>query len=310
MTDLAALGTDLAHARCAEIAGVDRHRRRALGTAVAFERTDAEAVFKRRGQAAGKFLGAGHDVLQAAELFRRTAAQVHLEECRGCQQERDRVALDQLADPAPVERVGMIHHADAERCRQAERDGEPERVEERQDAEDLVVMGKRERLAHLLDVGHDVVLGQHHPFRLAGTAAGKDDRCQAVEQRVFSARCSVFRFLCDPAGSNELRRHRLIGGRLFQHAIQHRRRQQPEKQGPHFLEKPRFGGEIFQQQCLAGHGDVHLVEKCPRSDHGLELALVRAGCQHLIVGGVVEVDRDLSEQQRGVVDQRAGHRRR
>jgi hypothetical protein len=88
VADLAALGADLAEAGGAEVVRVHRHRRRAFGAAVAFERADAELLLERRGQPLGQFLRAGHHHAQAAEILRRAAAHVKLQERRRRQQER------------------------------------------------------------------------------------------------------------------------------------------------------------------------------------------------------------------------------
>ena len=114
MADLAALGADLAETRGAEVARVHRHGRRAFGQAIAFERADAELVLKRLRDAVGQFLRAGHDELQAAEIFRFAAADVHLQERRRRQQERHAVVAHQRADGFRVERADMIDHANAE----------------------------------------------------------------------------------------------------------------------------------------------------------------------------------------------------
>ena len=135
MADPAALRADLAEAGRAEVARVDGNDRRALGAAVAFERADAEAVLEREREALRQFFGADDHELQAAEIFRRAAAHVDLQERRRRQQERDAVLADELADGFGVERVGMIDDADAEHRGQPERDGEAEGMEEGQDAE-------------------------------------------------------------------------------------------------------------------------------------------------------------------------------
>ena len=164
----------------------------AFGAAVAFERADAELLLERGGQPLGQLLGGGRHHAQAAEILRRAAAHVELQEGRRRQQERQRVLADQRADGFGFERIGMIHHPRPQHRRQAKRAGEAERVEERQDAHKAVRAVQAEDLFELLDVRADVVVAQHHAFRLARAAAGEDDRRQVVQRGLASrARASA-----------------------------------------------------------------------------------------------------------------------
>ena len=101
------------------------------------------------GDALGQFLRTRRHEAQAAELFRRAAAQVNLQERRRGQQERHRVFLHQPAHGLRVERIRVVNHADAERRRQRQRAREPERMEERQHAENTVARAERRRPARV-----------------------------------------------------------------------------------------------------------------------------------------------------------------
>ncbi len=181
MADLAALGADLAEAGGAEVVRVDRHRRRAFGAAVAFERAEAELLLERGGQPLGQLLRRRHHHAQAAEILRRAAAHVELQERRRRQQERQGVLADQRADGFGIERVGMVRHPHAQHRRQAKRAREAEGMEERQDAHEAVASVQAEDLFELLDVRADVVVAEHHALGIARAAAGEDDRRQIVQ---------------------------------------------------------------------------------------------------------------------------------
>src|SRR5262249_55614907 len=80
MADGAALGTDLAECGGAEVGAIDGDDRGTLGAAIAFEWTNAEAVFEGLRDALGEFFRASHDEAEAAEIFRLAAARVSVEE--------------------------------------------------------------------------------------------------------------------------------------------------------------------------------------------------------------------------------------
>ena len=75
--------------------------------------------------------------------------------------------LNQAADGLRVQRIGMIDGADTDAERQAECPREPERMEERQHAHDLVVTLHPKNLRNRLQIGDDVVMREHHPLGLA-----------------------------------------------------------------------------------------------------------------------------------------------
>ena len=80
MADASAFGADLAESGGAKIAGVDSDHGRTFGAAVAFERTNAEAVLESESEGLGQFFGADNHELQAAEIFGQAAARVGLQE--------------------------------------------------------------------------------------------------------------------------------------------------------------------------------------------------------------------------------------
>ena len=130
--------------------------------------------------------------MQAAEIFGEAAARVGLQERGSGEKKRDLIIADQFAYGGEVERAGMIGHADGEDCGQPESDGEAERMEEGQHAEKDVAFGEHESLAHLINVGHDVVVSEHHAFGFAGAAAGKNNCGEIVERLRFSGAESAF----------------------------------------------------------------------------------------------------------------------
>jgi len=175
------LAADLVKAGGAVIPGVHGHGGRAFGAAVAFEGPDAKAFLKRGGEALGQFFGAGDDEPQAAEILRRGAAQVDLQERRGGEHHGGPVLAHGRAHAPGIQRVRIKNDAGAQHHRQAERDGEAEGMEEGQDAQQPLRFVEGDDLAALLDVGEKVELREHHALGLAGAAAGKDDGRQSVQ---------------------------------------------------------------------------------------------------------------------------------
>ena len=80
-----------------------------------------------------------------------------------------------------LERIRMINHAHAQHGRQAECAGKSKRMEERQDAQETITVVQSEHLFELLDVRADVVVAQHHAFRVAGAAAGENHGGQIIQ---------------------------------------------------------------------------------------------------------------------------------
>src|SRR6266571_4585796 len=138
MANLAALGADLAKTGGAEVIGVHCHGGRALGAAVAFERTNAELFLERSRKAIRKLFRASHHDAQAAEIFRRTTAQVQLQESWRSQQEGDLVLADQRADAFGIEWIRIKNHAHPQRRRSTKRSGKTERMKEWQDTQQSV----------------------------------------------------------------------------------------------------------------------------------------------------------------------------
>ncbi|MDW8309236.1 MAG: hypothetical protein RMK20_07665, partial [Verrucomicrobiales bacterium] len=278
----AAPAANLPQAHGAEVARVGGDHGRALGAAVAFDRSHTEFFLNGRSQRLWQFLRAGHHNSQTPEIPRLATAQVDLQEARRGHEVGDAVAPDQFADRLGVERIWMISHAHAQQCRGNQRGGKPERMEEWQDAKKPILRVQVEHLPQLLGVGGDVVMREHYALRLAGAAARKDHGGQVIERTGL-----------------------LAANGLFQSA---HRGEPGERKGAEFFAQPGPGDDFFQQERAAGHLHLHAVEKGLRGQNGLQLALARAGGQHLLGKGVVEVDRHFAQQQRGEVDQRARHR--
>ena len=182
LADVPAPRAGLEEARRAEVEGADRDHRGALGHAVALQRADAERVLERLGERLGELLRAGHDQPQRAELRRRAASQIELEEGRRRQQDRRRGSaatsspivaassgLGWKTIPIPVliashEMTYSRTSGTAAGCRAA---GRP---------------AGRGRPADRLDVAVDVEVGEDHPLRLARAAAAEDDRRGVVDR--------------------------------------------------------------------------------------------------------------------------------
>ena len=86
----------------------------------------------------------------------------------------------------------MVDDADAERGGKPERYREAKGVEERQDAEQAIVLVEHEHLANLLDVGGDVVVREHYSLGFTRAAAGKNNRGEIVESFRFAAAQEFF----------------------------------------------------------------------------------------------------------------------
>ena len=140
MADASAFRAHLPESGSAKIAGVDGDHRRTFRRAVAFERPDAEAIFEGERQPLRQFLRAHHHKLEAAEIFRRTAAQICLQKCRRRKKKGYAIVADKLAHGGEVERAGMVSNAAAEHGGQPERHREAEGMKKRQHAEQHILV--------------------------------------------------------------------------------------------------------------------------------------------------------------------------
>ena len=134
-----------------------------------------------------QFFRRRHDHAQAAEISRRTAAQIKLQERRRGQEKCHVVFADERPDAFGIERIRVIDHADAKDGGQTQRAGETKRMEERQDAEKTIAATQPKHLLQLLDVRANVVMAQHHPLGIARAAAG-ENHCGKVVQAGFLLR--------------------------------------------------------------------------------------------------------------------------
>ena len=75
----------------------------------------------------------------------------------------------------------MVDDARAKGERKRESPGEAEGMEERQYSQNTIAAPEREGLSQLLQIGADVVMREHHTLGIAGTAAGKNDRREAIQ---------------------------------------------------------------------------------------------------------------------------------
>ena len=115
-------------------------------------RANTEVIFESLRNAVRQFFRAGHNKAQAAEIFRRAAARVSVQEGRRRKQHGDRVLVDKSADDARIERIRVEDHADAGGGGQAKRAGKTKRVKERKNAHDAIVGVQHENLVELLHI--------------------------------------------------------------------------------------------------------------------------------------------------------------
>src|SRR5271165_6415422 len=187
MADLSPLRTHLSKTRRAEIAAVHGDNRRAFRAPVALQRADAEDVFKSDRDSFRQFLCANKNVLKRAKVLRGTAANVRLQKGWGGDEEGYLILADQLADNLRVQRVGVIDNADAIDGGKPQSRHESEGVKEGQNTKDFVPAIEHEHLGYLLNVRHNIRVGQHHALRIAGAAAG-EDHCGKLFGRNLMAR--------------------------------------------------------------------------------------------------------------------------
>ena len=86
----------------------------------------------------------------------------------------------ELADFAGFQGTVVVDALGRERQHRPHRGRVAERVEDRQDAEQHVVIGQPQNLIDRPDIRADVAMGEHHALRPACRAGGEDDRQQVV----------------------------------------------------------------------------------------------------------------------------------
>src|SRR5207248_2698845 len=123
-------------------------------------------------------------------------------------------------------------------------------MKERQDAEDLVTATQWKYLRHLLDVRADVVVREHHAFRLARAAAREDDGSEIVQLNLL-----------------------LLAQGMFEYC---NRQQKGHHDRSQFFYDARLGRELFDQHDPrpGGQLDLCFVEESLRCDDGFQSALL------------------------------------
>ncbi len=192
--------------------------------------------------------------------------------------------LAEVPDDPRIERVEVIDPLEPQAKDRPDRHGEPERVEERQDAENDLVGVQVHGGVDLMDVAEDVPVGQHDPLRLAGRARGEDEGRRLVERI--------------PAQAGQERPHR--GDR---HAPRDRRR-------PDLVGGRHLPGDVLQVEQGPLGGQLELVDRLARGQDVRDPALVDRGVEHLLPGRIVEIDRHLAPERQGDVRHRRRDRRR
>ena len=103
-----------------------------------------------------------------------------VEELRHAREDRDLALRQRLDQIRRVQRL-EIHDAGADRERQQQVGELRERMEQRQHAENRVLLGDVDDGERRIALGQQVRVGQHHAFRIGGGAAGVEDyrwRCR------------------------------------------------------------------------------------------------------------------------------------
>src|SRR5690348_15594981 len=142
----------------------------------------------------------------------------------------------------------MKHDANARCSGQAKRSGEPEGVEERENAHNAVVGMQEKHLTELLHVGSDIVMREDDAFGFAGRATGKNNRGGVVE-------------LCAAPRTGE--------------SLDQSSGEKCGESGGYAFAEARILRNIFDENGFAGRLDVHAIEERASSDDGLEIALPR-----------------------------------
>ncbi|MND95954.1 hypothetical protein D3C80_882230 [compost metagenome] len=267
---------------------VDRHHRRALGDAVAFEDADAELVDPQLAHLVVEALGAGDHVAQAAEVVGVGELAVVGEEGRGAEQHGAVAVVDDLRNDPVVQRAGVEEHLAAGHQRQQHAAGQAEGVEQRQRHHELVERGEVGHRAHLGDVGQQRVVRMHHALGLAFRAGGEQHQ----------------RGIVGLLGHRGAARDDQVG-------------EQPQAVGDSQLAlevlqiQHADAVELFEQMT-----EARLVDEGARGDQGVDVGGGAGGAQALAAGGVVEQGGDApgqrqaehqAEGRRGVGGEHADH---
>ncbi len=178
MADRAGLVADLPVVAELDVRTVDGDDRRHFRAAVALEQIDAVLLLELGAERLAQLLGADDRVFEMRELLLRDPAHVRRAERRRADQHRRLVGLRDFPDGLRVHRVRVEDDGRALEQRQPHRPGEAERVEERQDADEHVVVQCRKGLRQRVDVGEHVGVREHHALGHARAAAREDDRRQ------------------------------------------------------------------------------------------------------------------------------------
>ena len=171
---------------------VDRHQRRELGRAVAFDRPDAELLLERVAQRDRQLLGPGDDDFERARAPpARTAADSSAGTSAWRAGSSPSASRASLATICASSGVTVVGGADIQEQRPPQRDREAERMKERHDAQHRVARPRMDDLLDRLDIRADVVMREHHALGHAGRAGGEDDRHHIVAADAVQAEHAV-----------------------------------------------------------------------------------------------------------------------
>src|SRR5881409_1831689 len=129
----------------------------------------------------------------------------------------------------------MVDDARAKGERKRESPGEAEGMEERQYSQNTIAAPQRKGLSQLLQIGADVVMREHHTLGIAGTAAGKNDRREAIQVYCL---LTAQRLFDQPDGKSPAHQKRLD-----------------------HLSGSGFAGKVLQKDRAPGNLDIHAFKK-------------------------------------------------
>ena len=235
------------------------------------------------GQFDGQFFRAREKHLHGAEIVRLAAPHVRPQKRRRGKHDRHAVLAAEFSHLAGFQRRIMIHALRIEREHRPKRDRVAEGMEERQNAQQHVVLGQADDFIDGVDVRADVVVREHDALGPARRAGSENHREQIVGLDCRQAEFAFQKRNRQQSGGGE--RKQLVGQRdvIF---------------------------EIFEKDQFRVEFEIEPVEHAAAGQHVLDAALLDAIVHHLGSDRVVQIHADAAiESQRRVRDDSAGRRR-
>ena len=264
------------------VADIDRHDRRKFGAAVTFDQRAFAfgGLVEPFGDIHAQTFRAGDGQTDFREDLRIAPAQIRLDERRGPQQYGDAEIQAGLRDRRAVERTGHVNDFAADHQRHPECGVQPEGVEDRQRAEDHVLMGPVHHVDERIDVAVEIVVGEHDALRNAGGAAGEED-----ERGIH---------------------HVAVGFRGDQAHEFLMRQQQGQQEHFDLVELGDRLGDVFQENHFRHRFEFDLFQEFPAGDDVGHARFVDRMAERIPAGGEVQHGGDFVRHE----DADAGHRSR